>query len=101
MLAKIISLLMDPSKQYLTTKLNPILEPMVTEILTQKPNDLVEFMIAYLKKLQKPGQGRSRPNSRREEAGRGKTEGRDQGGSGGREGKRTIQRHRPARKQKT
>ena len=49
---------MDPTKQYLATKLNPILEPLVTEMLSQKPNDPVEFMIAYLKKLQKPGKGR-------------------------------------------
>ena len=41
---------MDANKQYLATKLNPILEPLITDILATKPNDPVSFMIDWLRK---------------------------------------------------
>ena len=44
---------MDANKQYLTTKIDPILEPMVTQILLDKPADPIEFMLRWLEKLQK------------------------------------------------
>ncbi len=49
---------MDPHKQYLALKVNPVLEPMMTELLMQKPADPVAFIIAWLEKL------RSQPGSK-------------------------------------
>ena len=41
---------MDANKQYLANKLNPILEPLVTEILVSKPNDPIDFMLEWIRK---------------------------------------------------
>ena len=44
---------MDDTKIYLTNKLDPILEPIVTQILKEKPSDPVDFIITHLENLQK------------------------------------------------
>ncbi len=41
---------MDANRHYLTNKLNPVLEPLIVEVLAAKPNDPVAFMLAWLKK---------------------------------------------------
>lgn len=41
---------MEANKIYLANKLNPILEPMVAQILVVKPDDPVSFMLEYLQK---------------------------------------------------
>ncbi len=55
---------MDPTKQYLSSKLNPILEPMVTQILVEKPNNPAEFMIKWLEKQQKRPAGKPKSGGR-------------------------------------
>lgn len=39
---------MDANNQYLAAKINPILEPLVTELLIAKPSNPAEFMIKWL-----------------------------------------------------
>ncbi|EER18890.1 cAMP-dependent protein kinase regulatory subunit, putative [Perkinsus marinus ATCC 50983] len=45
----------EAKKDYIIQKLNPLLEDMVTECLTQMPNDPVEFMIKYLREKKSGG----------------------------------------------
>jgi hypothetical protein len=40
----------DPHQAYIESTLNPVLEDMVTNILTHKPTDVVTFMIDWLRK---------------------------------------------------
>lgn len=44
---------MDANKQYLTTKIDPILEPLITQILLERPTDLVDYILKFLEKMQK------------------------------------------------
>lgn len=39
---------MDPNRQYLASKINPILEPLVADLLLQKPADPAEFIITWM-----------------------------------------------------
>lgn len=41
---------MDPHKEYLTTKVNPVLEPLLVDIYSKKPNDPLQFIIDWLEK---------------------------------------------------
>ncbi|KAF4675526.1 hypothetical protein FOL47_007664 [Perkinsus chesapeaki] len=45
----------EAKKTYIIQKLNPLLEDMVTECLTEMPNDPVEFMIKYLRENKSSG----------------------------------------------
>lgn len=52
---------MDANKQYLTTKIDPILEPLITQVLLEKPQDLVDYILKFLEKMQKrPGKTESK-----------------------------------------
>lgn len=52
---------MDANKQYLTTKIDPILEPLITQILLERPPDLVDYILKFLEKMQKkPGKAEGR-----------------------------------------
>jgi cAMP-dependent protein kinase regulator len=44
---------MDANKQYLTTKIDPILEPLITQILLERPADLIDYILKFLDKMQK------------------------------------------------
>ena len=52
---------MEIHKQYLTGKVNPILEPMITALLATKPQDPVGFIIDWLENLQSPSKSRVGP----------------------------------------
>jgi len=41
---------MDAKKEYLETKVSPILEPLVLDVLEQNPENLLDFMIDWLTK---------------------------------------------------
>jgi predicted site-specific integrase-resolvase len=40
----------EENKNYIATKLKHIIEPMITQILLQKPDNLAAFMLEYLQK---------------------------------------------------
>ena len=44
---------MDANKQYLTTKIDPILEPLITQVLLEKPPELIDYILHFLEKMQK------------------------------------------------
>ena len=44
---------MDPKGKYMVGKLDPVLEPMVVQMMLDKPDDPVGFMISWLEKAQK------------------------------------------------
>jgi len=41
---------MDANKQYLLNRINPLLEPLITDILASKPDDPIPFLIDWLHK---------------------------------------------------
>lgn len=41
---------MEENKTYHAAKIAPILEPMIAELLLKKPDNVVPFMLEYLKK---------------------------------------------------
>jgi cAMP-dependent protein kinase regulator len=51
---------------YINTKLNPLLEKLVTDILKSKPNDIIDFMIDWLLGIKKssPSKRDTSPNTR-------------------------------------
>jgi len=61
---------MDANKTYLATKLDPILEPLVTELLLNKPSDPIEFMIKWLENKQKKNKsdGKQVPPAKKSDA---------------------------------
>jgi cAMP-dependent protein kinase regulator len=46
----------EHKKRYILDKLNPLLEEMVTEVLTTLPSDPVDFMLTWLKSNKLPKQ---------------------------------------------
>ena len=38
----------EENKKYIATKLRHIIEPMITQILLNKPNDVASFMLEFL-----------------------------------------------------
>jgi len=44
---------MDANKQYLTTKIDPILEPLITQILLDRPSNLIDYILKFLEKMQR------------------------------------------------
>ena len=58
---------MDDTRTYLTNKLDPILEPIVTQILIEKPSDPVDLIISCLEKLQKKNEPKE-PEKKKEVA---------------------------------
>lgn len=44
---------MEQQKQYLDSKITPLLKPMLVELFISKPSDPMTFMINYLEGIQK------------------------------------------------
>jgi len=42
---------METAKDYLANKVTPLMEPLMVELLTQKPEDPVDFMLNWLSDL--------------------------------------------------
>ena len=48
---------MDPGLEYLNEKINPILEPLVIDLLAQQPSEPVEFIFEWLEQKYKRKKG--------------------------------------------
>ena len=59
--------MMKQEEQYITTKVNPILAPLVTELVNAKPEDPVIFMIDWMERKYQEKKSQMIPNIKTEE----------------------------------